>query len=343
MYPASKSTCSAGNFDLNVNALIVQITITPADAQNRLDKFLCEKYSTFTRSYLKTLITNGHITVNDRQVKSGYQLKAADRLMMKIPDLKPSNLAAEEINLDVLYEDEDLLVVNKPAGLVVHPGAGNWTGTLVNALLYHCRNLSGINGQLRPGIVHRLDKNTSGLLVVAKNDHSHLKLSQQFESKSIHRTYHALVWGVPSEATGEIITKIGRSRRDHKKMTVLQTSGREAITTFKLIEDFVYLSYLEVRLKTGRTHQIRVHLNHLNHPVFGDPDYNGRKSQINRLPFQLQKRGLALLKLINRQALHATTLEFSHPRTGKTVRFESALPPDMQQLLAKIPESLLLK
>ena len=214
---------------------------------------------------------------------------------------------------------------------------------MVNGLLYHCQTLSGINGVLRPGIVHRLDKNTSGLLVVAKNDHSHINLSRQFETKSIRRIYNAIVWGVPADEKGEIITQIGRSRRDRKKMTVVKERGREAITQFQVIRHFIFLSYLEVSLKTGRTHQIRVHLNHLNHPVFGDPDYNGRQSQIYRLPSHLQKRGMALLKSINRQALHARILEFIHPATKKIVKFESQLPADMQHLLEKIPDALMLE
>jgi 23S rRNA pseudouridine1911/1915/1917 synthase len=226
--------------------------------------------------------------------------------------------------------------------LIVHPGAGNRKGTLVNGLLYYCKTLSGINGVLRPGIVHRLDKNTSGLLVVAKNDTSHLKLSRQFESKAITRTYNAIVWGVPSDKTGEINTQIGRSRRDRKKMTVLKERGREAITRFRIIKDYVFLAHLEVNLGTGRTHQIRVHLNYLNHPVFGDPDYNGRKSQINRLPSHLQKRGMGLLKMIDRQALHAKTLEFIHPRTNAKMVFDSNLPGDIRGILDKIPDTLMI-
>ena len=324
-----------------MNTNTSHIIISPSDSKIRLDKFLNTKFSTCTRSFLQNLITEGHITVNEKRVKSGYQLKSGDHVRVHFPEHKSSPLTAENIALDVLFEDNDLLVVNKPAGMVVHPGAGNRTGTLVNALLFHCRNLSGINGVLRPGIVHRLDKNTSGLLVVAKNDHSHVALSRQFESKTIQRTYHALVWGVPAQESGEIIARIGRSQRDRKKMSVLKQRGREAVTEFKRVQDYIYFSYLEVRLKTGRTHQIRVHLNHLHHPVFGDPDYNGRKSQINRLPAHLQKRGMDLLKSLNRQALHAKILEFIHPRTQKTMKFESDLPADMQQLIKKINDMII--
>jgi 23S rRNA pseudouridine1911/1915/1917 synthase len=313
------------------------------EAGQRLDVFLSQLHQKFSRSYLKTLIEKNFITVNNQSVKSGYSLKVNDTISMNLPEPEPSPIIAEAISLDIIYEDGDIMVINKPAGLIVHPGAGNKCGTLVNALLYYCKDLSGINGMLRPGIVHRLDKNTSGLLVVAKHDKSHLELSRQFETKSIRRTYDAIVWGVPGENEGKIVSQIGRSLRDRKKMTVLKESGREAITNFKVIENYTYLSSLEVTLQTGRTHQIRVHLNFINHPVFGDPDYNGRKSQINRLPPYLQKRGMLLLKQINRQALHARQLELIHPITGEKMRFESPLPEDMMNLHNKIPKVLMLE
>jgi len=311
-------------------------------SDQRLDKFLSQKYPSLTRSYLQNLISKSFITVNDEYVKTGYQLKLNDEVKVTFPEIQPSHIEPENIPLDILYEDNSLLVIDKPAGMIVHPGAGNFNGTLVNALLFHCKNLSGINGILRPGIVHRLDKNTSGLLVVAKNDHSHVNLSRQFESKSISRIYHTFVWGVPGEE-GEIITRIGRSKRDRKKMTVLKNGGREAITEYRILKDFLYISYLEISLKTGRTHQIRVHLNHINHPVFGDPDYNGRKSQIYRIPSHLQKRGMMLLKSIDRQALHAKSLQFIHPKTNQVMNFDSDLPTDMQQLLEKIENTLLIQ
>jgi len=316
--------------------------ISPLDAGQRLDKYLSQKYGDLTRSRLKNLIENNNILVNNLSVKSGYNLKIDDSVSVFLPEPAPSHITPENIPIDIIFEDDELLVINKPAGLIVHPGTGNRNGTLVNGLLYHCNTLSGINGVLRPGIVHRLDKNTSGLLVVAKNDMSHLRLSRQFETKTIKRTYNAIVWGIPSENEGEIITQIGRSGRDRKKMTVLKEKGREAITHYRVKKDYLYLSYLKVFLETGRTHQIRVHLNHLNHPVFGDPEYNGRKSQIYRLPSHLQKRGMALLKTINRQALHAITLEFIHPTTEKVMNFESDLPEDMQNLVEKIPDILMI-
>ena len=308
----------------------------------RLDKYLNDTFSEFTRSHLQNLIEKGLVTVNGNTTKCGHKLHDGDRVAMIIPLPEPSKINPENIPINIVFEDESLLVINKPAGMVVHPGAGNWQGTLVNALLYHCKTLSGINGVLRPGIVHRLDKNTSGLMVVAKNDHSHVNLSRQFESKSIVRTYQAIVWGVPKETTGEIETNIGRNPRDRKKMAVLGQSGKSAITDYKILENFIYLSLLQLILKTGRTHQIRVHLNHIHHPVFGDPEYNGRKSQINRLPLQIQRRGMGLLKIIQRQALHAKTLSFIHPVSQQKVVFDSELPEDMAQVLIKIPDTLML-
>jgi 23S rRNA pseudouridine1911/1915/1917 synthase len=318
-----------------------QYKIGTSEIGQRLDKFLIQKYPSLTRSYLQNLIVKGSISVNLNQVKTGYQLKLNDEVNINFPELHSSHIEPENIPLDIVYEDKSLLVINKSAGMIVHPGAGNLTGTMVNALLYKCKNLSGINGVLRPGIVHRLDKYTSGLLVVAKNDQSHVHLSRQFEHKSIFRIYQALVWGVPGEK-GEIVSQIGRNRRDRKKMTVLKQGGREAITEYRIIKDFLYLSQLEINLKTGRTHQIRVHLNHINHPVFGDPDYHGRNSQIYRLPSHLQKRGSQLLKLISRQMLHAKSLQFIHPKTEKTMKFDSELPPDMQIVIDKIEDTLLI-
>lgn len=291
---------------------------------------------------MQNLIKSGHIKLNDVLVKSGVKINNSDVITGCFPIPRESHIKPENIALNILYEDDDLVIINKPAGMIVHPGAGNRSGTLVNALLYHCKSLSGINGILRPGIVHRLDKNTSGILVVAKNDISHVNLSRQFEKKEIQRIYHAFVWGVPKPESGEIVTQIGRSRRDRKKMTVLRSQGREAITGYRLIEDYIYLAHLELSLKTGRTHQIRVHLNHIHHPVFGDADYNGRTSQLHRLPSHLQKRGASLLKGIDRQALHAKTLSFLHPRIKKIMEFDSDLPADMSGIKDKIKDTLMI-
>jgi len=341
-HPIRKIPYGRRNITIRVNQKSFLYIIDFSTSGQRLDKFLSQNHPDVTRSFLQNLISQGNITVNKERVKTGYQLKLNDEVNLLFPEIKPSHIEPEDIPLTVLYEDKSLLVIDKPAGMIVHPGAGNLKGTLVNALLFHCKNLSGINGILRPGIVHRLDKNTSGLLVVAKNDRSHVYLSRQFEEKSISRIYHTFVWGSPGNDR-KIITQIGRSRKDRKKMTVLRIGGREAITEYRVLVDFLYISYLEIRLKTGRTHQIRVHLNHINHPIFGDPDYNGRKSQIYRLPSHLQKRGSLLLKSINRQALHAKKLQFFHPETNQLLKFETDLPSDMQYLLDKIEDTLLLR
>jgi 23S rRNA pseudouridine1911/1915/1917 synthase len=316
--------------------------IIAAQSGIRLDKFIHSQYPNFSRSYIQNLILKGNIVVNNNQVKTGYKIKKNDLILVDIPTPEPSIIKPENIPLNLVYEDDYLLVINKPAGLVVHPGAGNYSGTLVNALLYHCKKLSGMNGVLRPGIVHRLDKNTSGIMVIAKDDTTHVSLARQFEKREIVRTYFTLVWGAPENETGIIETLINRSRRDRKKMAVSSDRGKSAITIYKLIQSFQYFSLLELVLKTGRTHQIRVHLNYIHHPVFGDPDYNGRDSQLKRLPAFLHKRGLHLLKSIDRQALHAKKIEFIHPHSAKKVFFDSEIPSDMEALIKRIPSVMLL-
>jgi 23S rRNA pseudouridine1911/1915/1917 synthase len=320
----------------NKNKIIV------AQSGIRLDKFILSHYPNFSRSYIQNLILKGNIVVNNSHVKTGYKIKKNDLILIDIPTPEPSIIKPENIPLNLVYEDDYLVVVNKPAGLVVHPGAGNYSGTLVNALLYHCKTLSGMNGILRPGIVHRLDKNTSGLMVIAKDNATHVALARQFEKREIVRTYFALVWGAPENESGIIETLINRSRRDRKKMAVSSDRGKSAVTIYKRIQSFQYFSLLELILKTGRTHQIRVHLNYIHHPVFGDPDYNGRHSQLKRLPSFLHKRGLHLLKSIDRQALHAKKIEFIHPHSAKKVFFDSELPSDMDELIKRIPSVMLL-
>ena len=320
----------------------LQFNVTSPHVGKRLDKFLFDELKDKSRSSIQQAISNTNIVVNNKHVKSGYKLKLNDIINVQFktePDLK---LQPEDIPLKIVFEDDFLVVVDKPSGLVVHPGAGNRSGTLVNALLYHCKNLSSVGGKNRPGIVHRLDKDTSGLIVVAKNNLVHQNLQEQFLSKDIHRKYNALIWGVPPSNTGEIETLITRSRKDRKKMSVSFTRGKEAVTQYKLIQDFTYLSLIELILDTGRTHQIRVHLNHSNMPVFGDPVYNGRKSQLRRLPSHLQKRGASLLKKISRQALHAKELTFIHPLKNKRMIFESQLPEDINNILNSISEVLML-
>ncbi len=319
-----------------------QFIISSNHIGKRLDKFLIDEFEEKSRSLIQNLISSGEILVNNTIVKTGYKLKENDHIAINIKEKPVSLIQPENIPLEIVFEDNYLIVINKSAGMVVHPGAGNKSGTLVNALLFHYKNLSTVSGVTRPGIVHRLDKDTSGLLVVAKDDKTHRKLQEQFLSKEIQRTYQSLVWGVPLKKKGEIESFISRSRKDRKKMAVSLSQGKEAITQYKLLKDFKYLSLLELKLNTGRTHQIRVHLNHINMPVFGDPVYNGRKSQLRRLPSHLQKRGASLLTKISRQALHAKELSFIHPLNSKEMSFSTELPQDMAFLLNKIKDFLLL-
>lgn len=308
--------------------------------QQRLDLFLSEKYPDKTRSFFKKLIKSGDILVNNEKVKAGYTLQENDEIKIDYPEEK-TGLIPSDIPIDILYEDDHIIVVDKKAGMVVHPGRGTEDDTLVNALLYHAQHLSDTNSEERPGIVHRLDKYTSGLLVVAKTDQAHLHLQKQFDTRTIHRVYWALVWGKKETENEKIETYIGRSRKDPTKMNVTKT-GRKAITHIKTLKDFEYATLLEVKLDTGRTHQIRVHLNYIHHPVIGDPDYNGRESQLNRLPHNLRKRGTHLLKILQHQALHAKKLTFIHPHSNENVEFESELPDDFTEALDKLPAMFLL-
>jgi 23S rRNA pseudouridine1911/1915/1917 synthase len=307
----------------------------------RLDLYLIEKFSDKTRSFFSKLIKSGNIRINGHTVKSGYIIQKGDEVEITLPD-ESLNLAPSNIPIKIVYEDDHIMVINKEAGMVVHPGKGTEEDTLVNALLYHSRNLSNTNSEERPGIVHRLDKNTSGLLVVAKTNQAHLHLQNQFDTGTIHRTYWALVWGYKDTEHETIETCINRSKKDPTKMSVAKT-GRNAITHIKTLQTFEYISLLEVKLDTGRTHQIRVHLSFIHHPVVGDPEYNGRESQLKRLPHNLRKRGAHLLKILNRQALHAKKLTFIHPHSNKQVEFESDLPSDFAETLDKLPSLFLLK
>ena len=309
-------------------------------SSQRLDQFLAEIYPDKTRSYFNKQIKKNNILLNGKKVKSGYMLQKGDEISLILEDGERS-LDAADIPLDIIYEDDALLVVNKPAGLTVHPGKGTENDTLVNALLNHTDKLAMIGRTDRPGIIHRLDKYTSGLLVIAKTDEAYHALRAQFESKDISRVYNALVWGSFAEDGDTITTFINRSRRDPTRMAVSK-DGREAVTHYRVLQDFTYFSFLEVWLETGRTHQIRVHMNHIHHPIVGDPDYSGRDSQLKRLPQQLKRRGQHLLKLLPRQALHARRLSFIHPQSKEKVSFESPLPQNMQSALDKLKQMFLL-
>ncbi|MCJ7578078.1 MAG: RluA family pseudouridine synthase [candidate division Zixibacteria bacterium] len=305
----------------------------------RIDLFLANKNIDLSRSRIQKLISQQNILVNGKPTKPSYKIKGNEKITIKVPPLEKLSLEPENIPLDILYEDSDLLVVNKKAGMVVHPALGNYSHTLVNALLFHCKDLSGINGVLRPGIVHRLDKNTSGLLVVAKNDFAHLSLAEQIKNRTLLREYVAIVWGHMPTNKGIIEAPIGRSTKDRKKMTVTRLKGRESLTEYRVLERFDLCDLLSIRLKTGRTHQIRVHLSYLNHPVLGDPEYGGRQKWIKGVHDQYRLLAQRLLSLIDRQALHAKKLGFIHPRTKEYKEFESPMPEDIENALSSLRKS----
>lgn len=302
----------------------------PADSELiRLDLFLCRKMGRESRSTIQRLIENGHVLVDGKEVRPSLKLKGGELVEVKIPEPQPAIPLAEAIPLVVLYEDSDLIVINKAAGMVVHPGAGTAGGTLVNALLAHCTDLSGIGGELRPGIVHRLDKGTSGVLVAAKNDHAHQSLSAQFSAHSVKRVYQALIYGSPQQDSGKIDGVIGRHPTDRLRLSGKAKSGKHAVTRWKVRERYGRISLIELRLETGRTHQIRVHLTEAGFPLLGDPLY-ADGGRINNLP-DTQLRGM--INRLGRQALHAGCLGFIHPSSGEYLEFTTEAPEDMQELL----------
>lgn len=311
------------------------VTVDDSASGQRLDRALAMALPQLTRSRVKALIESRRVALADGRTieEPSHKVKTGERFVVDIPEPEPAEPRAQAIDLDILYEDSDLLVLNKPAGLVVHPAPGNPDNTLVNALLAHCGNsLSGIGGVRRPGIVHRLDKDTSGVMVVAKNDQSHHALAKLFAAHDLTRIYRALVWGGPKAQKGTIEAAIGRHPVDRKRMTVRRSGGRTALTEYWVEQRFgpplaPVASLLGAKLGTGRTHQVRVHLAHLGCPVVGDPVY-GRKSRNASQPASLRGFG--------RQALHAAVLEFRHPRTGKQMRFATELPQDFRRLVAEL-------
>ncbi|CAG7605409.1 Ribosomal large subunit pseudouridine synthase D [Paenibacillus solanacearum] len=293
--------------------------IAAEEAGERIDKFMAESLDdSISRTQIQQWIKDGCVTVNDRTVKPNYKLSEEDRLILDMPEPELLELTAEPIPLDVVYEDADVIVVNKPRGLVVHPAPGHYSGTLVNALMYHCQDLSGINGVVRPGIVHRIDKDTSGLLMAAKNDKAHQSLSEQLKEHSVNRKYIALVHGNVPHDNGTIDAPIGRDPKDRKLFTVTDKNSKHAVTHFVVLERFGDYTLVELKLETGRTHQIRVHMKFIGHPLVGDPQYGPAKN-----------KGVAM----EGQALHAAALGFEHPRTGELLQFEAPLPDDMVRLL----------
>jgi len=323
-----------------------KVLIAGSDAAGRIDAWLAQTLEGgLSRSRVKVLIEEGDVTINGAPAKAPHQkIQPGDRVQVIIPEPEDPEPKGEDIPLDVLYEDNDLIVLVKPAGLVVHPAAGNWTGTLVNALIHHCGDsLSGIGGVKRPGIVHRLDKETSGVMVVAKNDMAHASLSAQFadhgKTMKLERAYQAIVWGLPRPQKGTIDAPLGRSGDRVKRAVVSATAddARHAVTHYEVLERYherpdatAIASRIACRLETGRTHQIRVHMAHIGHPLLGDPDYGlAFKTKVNLLPRLAQP----IINRFRRQALHAYLLQIEHPRTGEVMRFESDLPDDLMELI----------
>lgn len=291
----------------------------------RLDVFLTRMQPELSRSHIQKLIAGGSAAVNRLVRRGSYRLKAGEQVELVVPEPENTEILPEDIPLDILYEDRDIIVVNKERGMVVHPAAGVFSGTLVNALLYHCADLSGINGEIRPGIVHRLDKDTSGVMVAAKNDQAHLNLAKQIQEKTACRIYQAVVWGNIKEESGVIRGNIGRDVSDRKKMAVVRENGRPAVTHFRVLERFGSCTLTECKLETGRTHQIRVHMTYIGHPLVGDPKYGTDRHGRVRGKFAI--RG---------QALHSMSLELTHPVTGERLHFTAPLPQDMQALLEAV-------
>jgi 23S rRNA pseudouridine1911/1915/1917 synthase len=305
------------------------ISAAPGSEGRRLDQFLSEANLNLSRSQAKNLIEKHLIFLNQKPTKPSAHVRTGDIVSGSLPEPEPLPLEAEPLPLTILYEDPSFIVVDKPSGMVVHPAYGNPSGTLVNALLYHCKDLAGINGVLRPGIVHRLDKDTSGVMVVAKDDEAFHDLSKQFKNRTVKKVYSAIVYGRMSQDEGLIDSAVGRHPTERRRMSTRTKKGREAITRWKKLEEFAGCSLLEIFPQTGRTHQIRVHLSSVGHPVLGDPLY-GRKGRPGAIHDPVLKE---CVRRMNRQALHARRLEFSHPRTGERVQFVSPIPRDMKEVL----------
>jgi 23S rRNA pseudouridine1911/1915/1917 synthase len=309
--------------------LSFSIQVTKKDQGKRLDQFLSETDLNLSRSQAKNLIQKHHILLNQKLAKASVHVKVGDRISGTLPEPRPLSLEPEPLPLTILYEDSSIIVIDKPPGMVVHPAYGNPSGTLVNALLYHCKDLAGINGVLRPGIVHRLDKDTSGVMVVAKDDEAFQHLTKQFKNRTVKKVYSAIIYGRFSQDEGLIDSAIGRHPSERKRMSTRTKRGREAITRWKKVEEFDGCTLLEIFPQTGRTHQIRVHLSSIGHPVLGDPLY-GRKGRPGTIHDPVLKE---CVKRMDRQALHAQRLEFTHPRTEERIQFISPIPQDMKEVL----------
>lgn len=298
---------------------VFAFTVEEEQHLERIDMFITSQNEAWSRSQVQIWLKEDFVLVNGDKVKRNYKVKQGDEISVSVPDPKPLEVIAENIPLDIYYEDSDVIVVNKPRGMVVHPALGHETGTLVNALMYHCKDLSGINGILRPGIVHRIDKDTSGLLMVAKNDVAHEKLAEQLREKSTVRKYIAIVHGVIPHDEGTIDAPIGRDKQDRQSMTVTDENSKEAVTHFNVLERFEEFTLVQCQLETGRTHQIRVHMKYIGYPLAGDPKYGPRKTLD-----------------IDGQALHAAVLGFKHPKTNEYLEFTSPIPKVMEDVIEQL-------
>lgn len=308
------------------DAMLEEYTVEESQSGMRLDKFLTEIYPDQTRSFLQKLVKSGEIKVNGKPViKAGFVVEGGDQVSASIPTPQAVEIEAENIPLDILYEDADVLIVNKPKGMVVHPSAGHYSGTLVNAIMYHCADsLSGINGEIRPGIVHRIDMDTTGALIICKNDAAHVDIAEQIKEHTVTRRYRGIVCGVVKEDEGTIEGAIGRHPTQRKKMAINEKNGKPAITHYKVLQRFAKYTYMEFRLETGRTHQIRVHMASIGHPLLGDELYGNPKN--------LAMKGL------QGQTLHAMVIGFVHPTTHEYMEFEAPMPEYFQNLLQKLPK-----
>lgn len=316
----------------NLECISKIIEVTAGKEFKRLDTCLKEKFG-HSKSFIQKAIENEKVKVNGTVcTKKSTKIKPEDNIIFQIDEPQPIEVVPEDIPIDIVYEDKYFAVINKKAGMVVHPAPGHYTGTLVNALMYHIKDLSGINGRIRPGILHRLDKDTTGLMVVAKNDKSHRSLANQLRRRKMFRKYKTFVWGKLPEDEGVINTLYGRHPVNRKQMTVLEDKGKTAETIYKVLKDYKYCQLAECRLVTGRTHQIRVHMRHLNHPVIGDPQYGLDSNFLNNIPTPLKSSYEKMIKMLGRQALHAYYLSFTHPVSKEVLEFTSEFPVDMKKM-----------
>lgn len=312
----------------------IKILLPEGKKKERIDTYLTNSVENATRSRIQKLIKANLVTVDGKIVKPNFIVSPGQLIELTIPMTpRPEETEPEDIPLNIVFEDDYLIIVNKPPGMVAHPSLGNYSGTLVNALLHHTQKLSRLNQPGRPGIVHRIDKDTSGLLLIAKDEWTHAQLARQFANHTIDREYWAVCWGLFKDRKGEIIGNITRSNKDRKLFTVSRTEGKYAHTFYEVIEEFEFASLVKLKLKTGRTHQIRVHMTHIKHPIFGDPSYGGRKIVYGSEFSKMKSRVENLLQIISRQALHAKTLGFIHPQTKEKVFFDSNLPEDITDLI----------